>query len=431
MTSIEDAMKEKIKIIVLIERSNYLAYFNGIVRDSNFRDDLELWCDVTKVTGAKGYTSIGKQTLDELSNYNVVTYSGTLGLKVLLESREPLIIFSLHARSRYVQCNFRKHIFIRIQQLLDSFTFSDSKTFADCDFFFGASNYWLELAIDNYRKLEKLEKDLEQEIRRKFIPVSFLKLIGIERLNDDRRLEIKKKYGFDPNKKIILLLPLPIKGLGFWAQCFATKNLFNRSLFYIKDFVLNFGREFFAKENNWDFSISNHHKLHKLLGELKKKENAYLVVKQRLKNEIHPDLAVISDRIFYDQSQLDPVIYELLNIADLCVHYDSAVVFEAAQMGVYSVSIQRPLYSKLPQRAKEIWRNANKIPSKSMLGYDGVSKRINISKGLEEFIDIKFDSLEISDDSRRRYLDFYCGDTSGAAMTTAIKKIISEFRGSG
>ena len=92
-------MKERKKIIVLIERSNSLVHFNGILRDSNFKDDLEIWCDLTKDPGAKGYLSIGKQTLDELSNYNVVTYNGLLDLKVLLESPEPLIIFSVYPRS--------------------------------------------------------------------------------------------------------------------------------------------------------------------------------------------------------------------------------------------------------------------------------------------------------------------------------------------
>ena len=44
---------------------------------------------------------------------------------------------------------------------------------------------------------------------------------------------------------------------------------------------------------------------------------------------------------------------------------------------------------------------------------------------------MKLDSLQINNDSRERYLEFYCGDTSGEEMTAAMTNILSEFRDNG
>lgn len=423
-------MNEKIKpkLILLIDRSNYIAHFDGLLRQRELKDQIELWCDVATPSGPKSYLAVDGQFLKELSHFSVRTYVGEDGLKECVEAAEPSVFFSLHSRRKYRHCNFGAHIFVRVQQLLDSFTYSDGLDLVDCDYFFGASDYWLELVILNLKELKECGPELEAELRRKFRAVSLLKVSRLMQRDEGRIKGLKKKYSIDPNKRVILLLPTPIKGLGYWAQCFGSKTMFGRALYHFKDLAFNRAREYFDEENRWNYSESNHAKLHATLARKKREENATIIVKQRKKNEIHPDVEDIADQIFYDESHLDPIIYDLLCVADVCVHFDSAVVFEAAKIGVFSISLKRPPYSRLPKRAKEIWRRANAIPNESMLSFDGVSLRISLSDDLTNLAKISLTNHTINQASRIKYLNAFCGLENSSQLAEVVKEISREVK---
>ena len=416
------------KLILLIERSNYIPHFDGLLRQRELKDRIELWCDVARPNGAKSYLAIDRQFLKEFSHLSVRTYVGEDGLKECVEAAEPSVFFSLHSRGKYRHCDFGAHIFVRVQQLLDSFTYSDGQDLVDCDYFFGASDYWLDLAILNLREINECGPALEAELRKKFRAVSLLKVTRLAQRNEGRIESLKKKYNIDPNKRVILLLPTPIKGLGYWAQCFASKTMFGRAIYHFKDLAFNRAREYFDEENRWNYSASNHAKLHAVLAKKKQEENATIIVKQRKKNEIHSDVQDIADQIFYDESHLDPVIYDLLCVADVCVHFDSAVVFEAAKIGVFSISLKRPPYSRLPKRAKEMWRRANAIPNESMLGFDGVSLRISLSDNLTNLTNISLTNHTINQASRVRYLNAFCGLKNSSQLAEVVKEISREIK---
>jgi hypothetical protein len=70
------------------------------------------------------------------------------------------------------------------------------------------------------------------------------------------------------------------------------------------------------------------------------RSGAALVVKSREKNEDPPFLRRLADAFVFDESVYPYTSMELMAVADLCVHFQSAGVLEAAFAGVPSLSVQ-------------------------------------------------------------------------------------------
>ena len=70
------------------------------------------------------------------------------------------------------------------------------------------------------------------------------------------------------------------------------------------------------------------------------RSGATLVVKSREKNEDPPFLRRLADAFVFDESVYPYTSMELMAVADLCVHFQSAGVLEAAFAGVPSLSVQ-------------------------------------------------------------------------------------------
>ena len=63
-----------------------------------------------------------------------------------------------------------------------------------------------------------------------------------------------------------------------------------------------------------------------------KRNDAFLVVKGRMKDPIRTELSDAADLVLYDENQYPSTVFELLSVARLCVHFYSAAVLEAASI---------------------------------------------------------------------------------------------------
>lgn len=147
------------------------------------------------------------------------------------------------------------------------------------------------------------------------------------------REAVRRRYGLGARQPVVLLMSLKMAVPDPWRRLVWGRG----PAWYRAARALATGRAAWARE------IVRGHGYRDLLEALERlcrRSGAALVVKSREKNEDPPFLARVADVFVYDEQIFPYTSMELMAIADLCVHFQSGAVLEAAFCGVPSLSVR-------------------------------------------------------------------------------------------
>ena len=133
---------------------------------------------------------------------------------------------------------------------------------------------------------------------------------------------------------------------------------------------------------------------------------AVLVVKSREKNEDPPFLRELTPYTFLDDNVFPYTSIELMAVADLCIHFQSGAVLEAAFCGVPSLSIKvPPPYERDLPAYQETWG----AEPGTLQNFEGVVWSVDVRKAADFLRGRKLGDFRVDSEARRAYVKKYLG----------------------
>jgi hypothetical protein len=214
------------------------------------------------------------------------------------------------------------------------------------------------------------------------------------------RAAVRRKYGLAPDRPVVLFMslkmavPEPYRRLawaGGWRGWRAVKALATGHRALVPTILRGNG----------------YRDLVEALRGFSRRAGASFVVKSRAKNadppflERHADLFVERDEDVFPYTSI-----ELVAISDLCVHFQSGAVLEAALAGVPSLSI------RVPQSHLEGYASFEEVfgarPS-SMQNFPGMVWSVDAAEATRRLATASLADFPVDEAVRRRYLETFLG----------------------
>ena len=134
---------------------------------------------------------------------------------------------------------------------------------------------------------------------------------------------IREKYGIPKGKKVLVLFPFPWRlPFSIWTHVIYKPQPYLFKLFRL---ILNGAFTYLPDLKRGIHDL----KLSEIIRQFAVKNDAYFVVKGRLKNKIPGYLKRLADKVFLDESFYPFTTLELLYIADLSISFYSAAIMES------------------------------------------------------------------------------------------------------
>jgi hypothetical protein len=156
--------------------------------------------------------------------------------------------------------------------------------------------------------------------------------VMMDQLDIVDRAAVRKRYGIGDDQPVVLFMSLKMEVPDDWRRLHWGRAW--RVIRAVKALVKG--------HPAWVPDILFRHGYRKMLlatQRLCRRSGAALIVKSRKKNGDPPFLRRLADDFIYDEAVYPYTSLELMAIADLCVHFQSGAVLEAAFAGVPSLSV--------------------------------------------------------------------------------------------
>lgn len=216
------------------------------------------------------------------------------------------------------------------------------------------------------------------------------------------RASVRRKYGLPPDKPVVLFMSLKMAvpepwrqlvwGRGWWRWRAARAGRQGRPA-WADEIKSQKGQGYLL--------------LVESIRRFCRQNDALLVVKSRTKNADPPFLARLAD-VFVEKDE-DVFPYnsmELMAVADLCVHFQSGAVLEAAFCGVPSLSIKvPPPYERDLPAYQETWG----AEPGSLQNFEGVVWSVDARKAADFLRERKLGDFRVDREARRAYVEKYLG----------------------
>jgi len=235
------------------------------------------------------------------------------------------------------------------------------------------------------------------------------------------RPAIRKRYGIGPDQPVVLFMSLKMAVPDPWRQLLWGPGA--RGWRVLKALATGHAR--------WVPEIlrgNGYAALGSALAGFCKRTGAALVVKSREKNADPRFLRRIADVFLYDEAVYPYTSIELMSIADLCVHFQSGAVLEAAFAGVPSLSIA---VSQEHLRQYSSFDEVYGGRPGSLQNFPGVVWGADPTGVIDRLRGASLGDFRLDADARRRYVDKFLGfaDTgSSVRVLTAIERTLSASR---
>jgi len=147
--------------------------------------------------------------------------------------------------------------------------------------------------------------------------------------------------------------------------------------------------------------------------------NAYLLVKSRLKDPVRNYLSTIADKVLYDEEDYPATIIKCLSIADICINFFSSTVIEAASLGVPNIcfspldwaDIQIPFWKIMLKRVRQIF------------DFDGVSYMLNIPEVIKMLPEKSIKDFPLKINRQKEYAEKFIRGFPGKHSARALNEI--------
>ena len=320
------------RIVFVIERKNYYRVLGPVVDAALARGwDVECWHDWaqprwgTKASEFPDWTPTFRGGAPRMSAYH-----GAAEMMERLAAAPPDAVVALGPPPPGADRRVR---WIGLQYMTNLVHPFGPAGFLACDRVAGYSPFWLDQALDYLVAAGTLEAGdaAAAEVSRKFVSVGIPELDQVEAID---AAAVRARLGLPADRPVVLYLPYPIKSNPptFWLRhVYAPANRLRRGL------AVAAGLKF----RYWPHVMQDWHdrRLVETVRRFCDANDAFLIVKSRLKDPVPRHTEQLADLLLYDPSHYPATILELLSVASLCIHFFSSAAYEAVFMGVPSLCL--------------------------------------------------------------------------------------------
>jgi hypothetical protein len=231
----------------------------------------------------------------------------------------------------------------------------------------------------------------------------------------------RKRYGLGPDQPVVLFMSLKMAVPDAWRRLFwgagprgwrALKAVASGHAHWVPEIL---------RGNGYAALVD-------ALAAFCRRTGAALVVKSREKNADPRFLRRAADVFRYDEEVYPYTSIELMSIADLCIHFQSGAVLEAAFAGVPSLSIA---VSQEHLRQYSSFDEVYGGRPGSLQNWNGVVWHTDPTGAIDRLSRASLGDFRLDTDAHRRYVDKFLGfaDTrSSVRVLTAIERALSASR---
>jgi hypothetical protein len=235
------------------------------------------------------------------------------------------------------------------------------------------------------------------------------------------RAAVRKRYGLGPEQPVVLFMSLKMAVPDAWRRLFwgggprgwrALKAVASGRAHWVPEILRGNG----------------YAALTDALAGFCRRTGAALVVKSREKNADPRFLRRAADVFRYDEEVYPYTSIELMSIADLCIHFQSGAVLEAAFAGVPSLSIA---VSQEHLRQYSSFDEVYGGRPGSLQNWSGVVWHTDPTGAIDRLNRASLGDFRLDADAHRRYVDKFLGfgDTrSSIRVLTEIERALSASR---
>lgn len=410
------------KAAFLVHRKDFYKYMGPLIQAALARGWL---CEVWLYSGKEGkeYLALKDQPLPTAlpESVSLEWFQHEGDVPALAQRSTPDLVFSLHPRRHYGDSAAWETCFVTLHHGVDTFIGVSPEDLLSSDLLCLQTPYWLQWGSE-YFEAQGLgaAAEIRQKLEARVVYAGTPRLDVAVEMDAQR---IRQKYGIAEDKPVVLYFPINVAYWpGHWPAFFASKGterlkVFGRGL---RDEGLPF-----LQYLPWLLFGWNDEALTRAVRRFCDKNNAFLVVKGRRKDPLRSASENMADLALYDEEFYPATIYELMSIADVCIHSYSSAAFEMTMFDVFGICIDRP---NLDELGHKLWRTANKG---GVFNFEGVNHWADIPQmilgfGMKSLAELRTDAETVKD-YIRTYVDPGEGSSSQrildhAAALVAQKK---------
>ncbi len=227
---------------------------------------------------------------------------------------------------------------------------------------------------------------------------------------------VREEWDIPPDKPVVLLVPFPVSTsrYNFWSRFVygADKPVF-QSLAVSAALKFGYLKDVWGRWNDPNVL--------RAVRRFCDNNEAYLLVKARLKEGVEKHVAAAADRIVYDESCYPATILKCLSISSLCIHFVSSTVTEAVSAGVPVLFIS--------SRGAEMFNLESHFPAlrRQMLfryvDHPGISHRLTVPEAIRSLPHKSLADFPLDPVQRSEYIEKFLGFSDGRSSSRVLDEM--------
>jgi len=397
-----------------IGRMSYIAHFGPLIDYFQKKGaKISLYCDhrtKQKDYGYKAYQYPYPEKIRKALNVDEIQIFHTteefIGI-VLEDQMQVVFFFAIDAIAQEAKAilgeRAKNIIFAHLQTGADII---GARNLASADIVFVLTEnwkIWWKKWLSEYQLISRAEQDdVFEQIDRKAVVSG---LPHVDQMVTYSRKSICRKYDLPMDKKIILYLPFPWRvPFCVWSHVnYKPQNKFMKLTRLLRHGCWGQGKEIFNSDMANDLDVV------KSIREFADRNNAFFLVKDRLKNKLPSYLKKLSDKIVYDESYYPYTIDELMFVSDVCVHFYSDTVKECVISNVPSICLGPQRLEDWPCYFAMFFIKELSPNPMNYFNYDGLVFNESVESFIEKFPNQTFDNYAFKAENKDKFVQKYLG----------------------
>jgi hypothetical protein len=399
-------------IAFCIGRMNYLGHFGPIIDYFKSKNaDIMLLCDNRHKSTSAGYKAYlypdCENVREVFCKEDVKAFHTTEEfVKIIIEKQRQVVFFiAIDAIAKEVKKILSEKrinvIFAHIQPSGDIMVRNEllgaDVVFIYCENWRG---WWKEWLLHSGIISEKDKDCIFGQIDTKSVSCGFPM---VDQLASYDRRAICEKYGIPEDRKIILFSPFP------WRASF---SVWSHIIYKPQSKIVKLARLFYHCAWGYIprvFDAVDDLQVAKAIRQFADRNNAFFLVKSRIKNWMPPYLRRIADAVFFDESYYPTTIEELLFVADLCINFYSEVTKESVISNTPCICLGPPKNEDWPCYSKWFYLEDFSPKHGSFYSFNGVVYNESIDDFVKNFPHKSFDDYKLEAENRDEYVKKFLG----------------------
>jgi hypothetical protein len=419
-----------VKVGFYIGRLTYAAHFGPVADYFRARGaEIALFCDYRQEPSDCGYKSYLYPSVENiqkaLAGYDITIFRSVRELVDIIKRRQIQVVFffafdSIAREAKvFITDKTVNVIFAYLQTGSDLFFAKDiTKDISSADVVYLFSEnwkgWWKKWLVHFKLISPDKQEDIFKQIDTKTVISGFPQIDQVVTFD---RLSICEKYAIPKDKRVIVYLPFP------WRVPF---SVWSHIIYKPKNKFLKIVKLLFRGEwrhiQNLPKSVDDL-QVARAIRQFADQNNAFFLVKGRLKNIIPAYLREIADSVIFDQSYYPCTIYELMYIADLCIGFYSEANKESVMCNTPCICLGPTEREDWPVYAQWFFLEDFSPKPGSFYNFDGAVYNKSVEDFVENFPNETFEDYKLKPEGGEKFIEKFLGYSDFDSCSRIYKDI--------